>query len=538
MGTLVFQATLGGQVNLTGPNTASTFTISVPAVTGNMITSGDTATVTSTMISGPVTTAKGGTGLTSFTANGVVYASSTSALATGSALTFDGTNFGVGTSSPIGKLNISNGGASGFEFFTTYLGGGLGTYVQSYNRSTSAYMDTAYNAAMHAFFTSGSEQMRLTSTGLGIGVTSPKKKLTVSESSSSSTTPGTNPVIWVGGGNVTANTLSEIGFTYGSTSWSESNVPATVGFQLTSTVGFGKGALTFCTRDVTTDTAPTERMRLDSAGNLGLGVTPSAYSSGRKAFEIGSVGNGIHAGSGGNTQLDLVTGAYYNTGWKYAATNAGAISRFSMNDVAYGQVEWYIAPQGTAGNAITFTQAATLTAGGNYLLGTTSDYLASRLLVKTTTTDSSTNALTLQNSAATDLLRVRSDGYTYAGFYAQTTAGVANVSISSGGDLLRSISALKYKQDVRDLESIDISKFRAVRYKSKCNGDDQTLDHFGFIADEVHAAGVKELVIYGENNEVEGFRYDRLTSVLLKALQEQQAIITALTARVAALESN
>ena len=34
----------------------------------------------------------GGTGLTSFTANGVVYASSTSALSTGSALTFDGTN--------------------------------------------------------------------------------------------------------------------------------------------------------------------------------------------------------------------------------------------------------------------------------------------------------------------------------------------------------------------------------------------------------------------------------------------------------------
>lgn len=41
-------------------------------------------------------TASGGTGLTSFTANGVVYASSTSALATGSALVFDGSNLGVG----------------------------------------------------------------------------------------------------------------------------------------------------------------------------------------------------------------------------------------------------------------------------------------------------------------------------------------------------------------------------------------------------------------------------------------------------------
>ena len=51
MGNLVFQATLGGQVNLAGPNTASTFTISVPATTGNMVTTGDTGTVTVAMLS-------------------------------------------------------------------------------------------------------------------------------------------------------------------------------------------------------------------------------------------------------------------------------------------------------------------------------------------------------------------------------------------------------------------------------------------------------------------------------------------------------
>ena len=44
----------------------------------------------STGVTGTLATTNGGTGLTSFTANGVVYASSTSALATGSALTFDG----------------------------------------------------------------------------------------------------------------------------------------------------------------------------------------------------------------------------------------------------------------------------------------------------------------------------------------------------------------------------------------------------------------------------------------------------------------
>jgi hypothetical protein len=80
MGQLVFQAALGGQVNLVGPNTASTFSINVPAVAGNMVTTGDTATVTSAMISGPLTTSVGGTGLASYTAGDISYYASGTAL--------------------------------------------------------------------------------------------------------------------------------------------------------------------------------------------------------------------------------------------------------------------------------------------------------------------------------------------------------------------------------------------------------------------------------------------------------------------------
>jgi soluble P-type ATPase len=271
-----------------------------------------------------------------------------------------------------------------------------------------------------------------------------------------------------------------------------------------------------------------------------------------------------------------------DTRWEYITTNTA--QRY-LQDGSSGSHQWFTAASGTAGNAITFTQAMTLTAAGklfvnttsgfigvsnvkvdvggrynsgisgvgsysfgaadgggafvindtsngsteveraridssgNLLIGDTSGYLSSRVLVKTTSTDSSTNALTLRNSASTDLFRVRSDGYTYAGFYAQTTASAANVTIASGGDLLRSTSALKYKQDVRDLENIDVGLFRAVRYKSKCQGDDQTKDYFGIIADEVADAGIEELVTRGENGEVEGFQYERLTVVLLKEIQ-------------------
>jgi hypothetical protein len=109
------------------------------------------------------------------------------------------------------------------------------------------------------------------------------------------------------------------------------------------------------------------------------------------------------------------------------------------------------------------------------------------------------------------------------GVYTFTTASSANVFVNSGGAFLRSTSALKYKTDVRDLERVDISKFRAVRYKSNCEKDDQTKDYFGFIADEVDEAGVKELVSYGDDGQVEGFQYERMTAVLLKELQELKA---------------
>ena len=109
------------------------------------------------------------------------------------------------------------------------------------------------------------------------------------------------------------------------------------------------------------------------------------------------------------------------------------------------------------------------------------------------------------------------------GTYNATTASGANVWVRNDGAFLRSTSALKYKQDVRNLESMDINKLRPVRYKSNCEHDDQTKDHLGLIADEAAESGFEELVTRGAEGEVEGFQYERLTVVLLKSLQELKA---------------
>lgn len=85
-----------------------------------------------THVSGTLATGNGGTGLTSFTANGVVYASSTSALTTGSGLLFDGTNLGIGTS-PSYQLHVQSTGLTWTGLFqnTTNNSSANGLYVRT-----------------------------------------------------------------------------------------------------------------------------------------------------------------------------------------------------------------------------------------------------------------------------------------------------------------------------------------------------------------------------------------------------------------------
>jgi hypothetical protein len=107
----VLTATTGSAPTWAAPATSGTVTsVAVSGGTTGLTTSGGPITSSGTItLAGTVATTNGGTGLTSFTANGVVYASSTSALATGSALTFDGTNFATtGSVTSAGSSNSGN----------------------------------------------------------------------------------------------------------------------------------------------------------------------------------------------------------------------------------------------------------------------------------------------------------------------------------------------------------------------------------------------------------------------------------------------
>lgn len=96
----------------------------------------------------------------------------------------------------------------------------------------------------------------------------------------------------------------------------------------------------------------TEYARIDASGNLGLGVTPSAWNSAYKCFQIGASGAVWSAtSSGGGTHLSANT-IFDAVGFKYIDTNP-ASDYYQDN----GTHVWRTAPSGTAGTAITFTQS-------------------------------------------------------------------------------------------------------------------------------------------------------------------------------------
>jgi hypothetical protein len=122
--------------------------------------------------------------------------------------------------------------------------------------------------------------------------------------------------------------------------------------------------------------------------------------------------------------------------------------------------------------------------------------------------------------------------------YTGTTAAAANVVVAASGQLERSTSSIKYKRDVQNATHglAEVLQLRPVTYKGKGENDGETV-FGGLIAEEVHEAGLTEFVQYAADGSPDALAYGNMVSLLTKAIQEQQAIIDSLTARIEALES-
>ena len=183
----------------------------------------------------------------------------------------------------------------------------------------------------------------------------------------------------------------------------------------------------------------TTAVTIDTAQNMGLGVTPSAWGGSFKALQVG-LSTSLYNNTTGNGTF-LGSNFYWN-----GSNNIYINSNFAT---AYGQTsgshQWFTAATGTAGGTVSFTQAMTLDADGDLGIGTTSPaqklHVAGNVYVTGDT-------FRIKNSASnTAFIRAEENAstaaYTYAtmdgratGYWAFSTNDTERARIDSSGNLL------------------------------------------------------------------------------------------------------
>jgi hypothetical protein len=137
----------------------------------------------------------------------------------------------------------------------------------------------------------------------------------------------------------------------------------------------GTGTTNYLPKFTGTSTIGNSNLINDANGNLGLGVTPSAW--GSSTFKVLDIGSTTSLYYDGGTILS--ENSFINSSFQYIYKTTNFASRY---DQVSGQHRWFNAPSGTAGNAISFTQAMTLGSNSGLSIGTPSAAPSQGLLVQ------------------------------------------------------------------------------------------------------------------------------------------------------------
>jgi len=371
----------------------------------------------------------------------------------------------------------------------------------------------------------GGTRMTLNSTGLGVGGSPAASKLEVYSSNTGTSGLAEANALKVENNNATVGNASGLFLSQ------SGNAGCGVAAIATSRTGGSRASdLTLYYYNQSTSSSPIEGLRLNSSGNVGIGVAPSATDSTYyQALEITRVGQGLTGAknaltSSPNSWLSNNSYATYSAGivWKYAVSQPAA--QYRLVDAAH---QWYNAPSGTAGNPITFTQAMTLDASGNLLVGTTTNG-GNGVSIRPST--SSPNAVLVgSDTSGGTAWQMYSTGTSSSRFYV-TWAGTINAVNTT----IAAISDARLKENVQDIDvglgAILALKPRKFDWKAG-KGKDIKGDR-GFIAQEFEQV-FPQLVDEWADPAPEGeapyksVRQD-LIPVLVKAIQELAAEVNAL----------
>jgi len=458
--------------------------------------------------------------LTSGTANGVAYLNGSKAVTSGSALVFDGTNLGLGgTTNTYGSqttLTLSGSNVSRIDFRSNGVFTGTLLSYQSVTEGLRLSTEAGYPIT---FYPAGSEAMRLTSTSLytastinvGIGTSSIDERLCVVNT-------GTFASVRVSNG----TNSSYFGYANADTNYnSDAKAGDAIvrGFNGVSIAGGGGSG----------------GMRLDSSGNLGLGVTPSVWNT-IKPIEIARAGSFVGANSSGSTYLGANT--RFASNWIYA--NNGPSGLYTIEDNTHF---WRTAPSGTAGNTITFTQAMTLDASGRLGVGYTAPTAqvvvggagaAGWLNGARNTLQLRFNASSANQSNFISFGSANNEQYCFIGNDINadgTTVNQLNVQAGASGGVFLANTGTSWTavSDERNKDIIEpitdamakVATLRSVIGKYKT--DEQDKRRTFLIAQDVQAVLPEAITVGSDENSTLGLSYTDTIPLLVAAIKELKA---------------
>ena len=122
--------------------------------------------------------------------------------------------------------------------------------------------------------------------------------------------------------------------------------------------------------------------------------------------------------------------------------------------------------------------------------------------------------------------------------------GTTGASFNNSGNLIRTTSSARYKQDISSIEfnyeDVLALQPKQFRLRDEANVSDSAIFYPGFIAEEIAGTGLDIFVSYIEVDGQlvpDGVRYAELTSALVSAIKHQDGIIKNLTTRIEELEA-
>ena len=135
----------------------------------------------------------------------------------------------------------------------------------------------------------------------------------------------------------------------------------------------------------------------------------------------------------------------------------------------------------------------------------------------------SSDLLQLQSSSGSVLTKIDSTGKITAPnikFTGLSTSTGTQIGVDSNGNLVKMNSSLRYKENVQPLTD-DFSKILQIQPKSYDYKDSGAKD-VGYIAEDFDALGLKDLVVYDDQNRPDAIKYDRISIYLTEIIKQQQ----------------